>query len=99
MANYNTFVVIDCKTRKPLLTTSSARKANSQLKAGVRVEVWNNNDLVEKIYESDKKRERSPLAPYIQKEREHIGRKQAAAERKNKKRRQRVQAKRSEMIG
>lgn len=98
MANYNTFLVVDCKTRKPVLTTSSARKANKALRSGVRVEVWNNNDLVERIYESDKNRERSPLLPYIEAEREYIGRKQAAAERKNLKRKRRAQAKRSEMI-
>ena len=31
MANYNTFVVVNCKTRKPVITTSSARKAYKEL--------------------------------------------------------------------
>ena len=70
MANYNTFLVVDCKTRKPILTTSSARKASRELKSGVRVEVWNNNNLIERIYEADKKRENNPLEPYIRAERE-----------------------------
>lgn len=90
MANYNTFLVIDCKTRKPILTTSSARKANRELRTGVRVEVWNNNTLVERIYESDKRAEVNPLAPYIEAEREYIGRKQAAAERRNKRRKEKA---------
>ena len=90
MANYNTFLVVDCKTRKPILTTSSARKASKELKTGVRIEVWNNNNLVERIYEADKKNESNPLAPYIQAEREYIGRKQAAAEQRNKRRKMRM---------
>ena len=86
MANYNTFVVVDCKTRKPLLTTSSARKASKELKTGIRIEVWNNNVLVERIYESDKRKEPSTLSAYVRAEREYIGRKQAEAEKRNKRR-------------
>lgn len=86
MANYNTFIVVDCKSRKSILTTSSARKANLHLTTGFRVEVWNNNDKVETIYERDKKREKSPFAPYIEMEREYIRQKQARAEARNKKR-------------
>lgn len=86
MANYNTFLVVDCKSRKPILTTSSARKAHKELKTGVRIEVWNNNTLVERIYESDKRREGNPLSPYINAEREYIRQKQARAEMRNKKR-------------
>lgn len=86
MANYNTFVVIDCKTRKPFLTTSSARKASKELKTGIRIEVWNNNVLIERIYESDKRKETSPLSSYIRAEREYIGKKQAEAEKRNKRR-------------
>lgn len=72
MANYNTFVVVNCNTRKPILTTSSARKANEELTVGVRVEVWNSNARIEVIHECDKRREKYPLAPYIQQEREYI---------------------------
>ena len=92
MANYNTFLVVDCNTRRPILTTSSARKAYKELKTGVRIEVWNNNCLVERIYESDKKKEANPLGAYIQAEREFIGRKQAAAEQRNRRRRERLAA-------
>lgn len=86
MANYNTFVVVNCNTRKPILTTSSARKANAELAVGIRVEVWNNNAIVEVIHEYDKRREKYPLAPYIKQEREYIRMKQERAEKRNKKR-------------
>ena len=86
MANYNTFVVVDCKRRKPILTTSSARKANAMLQKGVRIEVWNSNKKLETIYEADKRREENPLAPYIKAEREYIGAKQRRAEERNRRR-------------
>ena len=72
MANYNTFIVIDCNDRKPILTTSSARKAYKHLEVGKRIEVWNNNQIVEKIRFSDTRQEKNPLAPYIELEREYI---------------------------
>lgn len=90
MANYNTFLVVDCKARKPILTTSSARKAQKELRTGVRIEVWNNNVLVERIYEADMRREQNPLAKYIQAEREYIGRKQAKATERNRRRKARL---------
>ena len=86
MAGYNTFVVVDCSRRKIVLVTSSARKANSCLVKGVRVEVWNHNSLVERIYERDKRREANPLGPYIDSEREYIRRKQKNAEQRNRRR-------------
>lgn len=92
MANYNTFLVIDCKTRRPLLNTSSARKASRLLQTGVRVEVWNNNAIVETIYERDRRTEGNPLRPYIEKEREYIRNKQAKAEKRNAARRAKLQA-------
>ena len=90
MANYNTFVVVDCKSRKSILITSSARKANNLLSTGFRVEVWNNHSLIETVYERDRKREGSPLAPYIEREREYIREKQQRAEARNKRRRERL---------
>ena len=92
MANYNTFVVVNCSTRKIIVTTSSARKAYKELQKGVRIEVWNNNTLVERIYEADKQREAYPLFPYIQAEREYIGRKQAQAAERNKRRKAKLAA-------
>ena len=86
MANYNTFVVVNCNTRKPVITTSSARKAYKELQTGIRVEVWNNNILIERIYESDKRREENPMKPYIEIEKEYIRKKQAMATLRNKRR-------------
>lgn len=83
MARHNVFVVVDCKSRKVVMVTSSARKANSYLAKGIRVEVWSDNILVEKIYEHDKKREKCPLGPYIERERDYIRKKQAKAEERN----------------
>ena len=80
MANYNTFVVVDCNSRKSILTTSSARKANDVLKTGFRVDVWNNNEKICTIYEKT----RDLIKPYIQAEKEYIRKKQARAEARNK---------------
>lgn len=85
MANYNTFVVIDIKTRKPVLVTSSARKAAKLLMPGIRIEVWNDNKLAETLY----KRVGSALQGYIEQEKQYIAAKQAKAEKRNKKRRDR----------
>ena len=83
MANYNTFVVVCCSTRKPIITTSSARKAYKELQKGVRIEVWNNNVLIKRIYERDKKREGNPMKPYVEMEREYIRKKQERATQRN----------------
>lgn len=90
MANYNTFVVVDCKSRNILLVTSSAKLANSHLKKGIRIEVWNWNRRVEKIYEHTKRRERHPMGPYIDLEKENIRRKQARAEQRNLRKKQKL---------
>ena len=82
MANYNTFSVVDCKTRKTILTTSSARKANLELKTGTKIEVWNSNALVDTIYQ----RNREKIRPFIQAEKDYIREKQAQANERNKKR-------------
>jgi len=83
MANYNTFVVVDCKSRKSILTTSSARKSSRLLQKGYRIDVWNNNEKIETVYAKD----RTPMKPYIEAEREYIRQKQARAEARNKRRR------------
>lgn len=85
MANYNTFIVVDCNSRKSILTTSSARKSSKLLQKGFRIEVWNENEKIETIYNSDKKIELgNPMSPYIEAEREYIRQKQARAEARNK---------------
>lgn len=81
---YNTFVVVNCKTRKIELVTSSARKANEWRKTGYKIEVWNCNMRVETIRAKEK--ERFPMKPYIEAEKAYIGEKQKRAEEKNKRR-------------
>ena len=90
MANYNTFIVVDCKSRKSILTTSSARKAYKLLTTGIRIEIWNNNQKLVTIYERDKSNNRNPMKQYIELEKEYIRQKQARAEARNKKRKNRM---------
>jgi len=80
MANYNTFVLIDCYNKKSLLTTSSPRKVFKRMCKGLRIEVWNNNELIEKIYH----RNLFKIKPYIKLEKEYIREKQKKAEIRNK---------------
>lgn len=82
MAKYNTFVVYDCRGRKNLLVTSSARKAKSMLSVGIKIEVWNENTFVECIYSKTKER----INKYINEEKKYIANKQARAEQRNKRR-------------
>lgn len=95
MANYNTFIVVDCNSRKSILTTSSARKANGELAKGFRVDVWNNNEKVLTVYQKT----RELMKPYIEAEREYIRQKQARAEARNKarKRKRELNGKRKEL--
>ena len=83
MAKYNTFVVCESKSGKVALVTSSARKARGELQLGRRVEVWNENSKKESIIW----KHRSRFSPYIQAEKDWIGRKQLAAEMRNSARR------------
>lgn len=81
----NVFVVVDCKRRKPVLATPSARKAMSMLKVGARVEVWIDNIHIETIY--SKRPEK--FKPFVLQEKQYIGRKQKRAEERNRNRRSR----------
>jgi hypothetical protein len=81
----NVFVVIDCKKRKPILATPSARKATGTLKnvkSGLRVEVWDDHACVTIAYPKNLYK----LDPYVQLEKQYIGRKQKQAEKRNKRR-------------
>lgn len=80
---YNTFVVADCKSGRNIMVTSSARKATDALCKGRRIEVWNSNSKVEIIYNT-MHREKNPMRPYIDAEREYIAQKQRAAEERNR---------------
>ena len=84
MAKYNTFLAMSTRGR-PLLVTSSARKARKLLQPGVRVEVWSANTKAETVYH----RTRSRLDKYAAAEREYIRAKQSAAEKRNRKKRDR----------
>ena len=83
MADYNTFMVYDCKKRKTILITSSARKAKNMLHTGFKIEVWNSNNLIETIYT----KQIINLDRYISLEKEYIKRKQLKAKSRNDKRR------------
>lgn len=82
MANYNTFALVDTKTKRTLLVTSSARKCKKAFQDGLRVDVWNNNSLVESIYG----RNIETINKYIKLEKEYIALKQKRAEERNKRR-------------
>ena len=84
----NIFVVVDCKKRAPILATLSASKAVGALKSqksGVRVEVWQDHVKVTIAYPKNYYK----LDPYVQLEKQFIGRKQKKAEERNKRRRSR----------
>ena len=83
MAKYNTLVVYDCRRRKNILVTSSARKAKGELCAGIKVEVWNENVHIETVYSSKAK----DLDKYIALEKQYIAKKQANAKIRNEQRR------------
>lgn len=91
MANYNTFILIDTKSRKIILTTSSARKCKKEFIKGHRVDVWNSNKLVHKIYSKNI----DDLNKYIKTEKEYIANKQRKAELRNKKRKAKLLMKQS----
>ena len=88
MANYNTFLVVDCVARRVVLVTSSARKADDLLDTGYRIEVWNENTIVEKIYQADRRKDSNPMQKYIDAERAYIRQKQSKAEARNQRRKQ-----------
>lgn len=82
MTNYNTFIVYDCKMRKNILVTSSARKAKKTIYVGSKIEVWNDNKCVETIYN----RNIGKINKYVSIEKQYIAEKQHKAELKNKRR-------------
>lgn len=86
MANYNTFNLVDTKTNRTILTTSSARKCKREIQKGYRIDVWNGNTKVEVIYN----RNIEAINVYVRLEKEYIARKQKQAEERNKKRKQKL---------
>lgn len=82
MSDYNIFVVYDCVKRKPVLVTSSARKAKKALQKGIRVDVWNNEENMACVHSKDS----FLLDKYITLEKQYIARKQEYAMKRNKQR-------------
>ena len=89
MANYNTFGLVDTKTRKILLITSSARKCKKAFVKGHRIEVWNGNTLINRIYNKNL----AEIDKYIKLEKQHIAEKQRKAELRNKRRKRKLENK------
>lgn len=86
MADYNTFNLIDTKSRKTIFTTSSARKCKRAFVKGYRIDVWNGNALVDVIYN----RNIEDINKYVRIEKEHIARKQERAALRNQHRREKT---------
>ncbi len=81
MANYNTFIVMECGARKACLVTSSARKAAHALTKGVRIDVWSDNEFVESVYSNT-----NGMAKYTSAEKQYIREKQERAQMRNARR-------------
>lgn len=78
----NMFAVYDCKKRKNILITPSARKAKYELHTGIKIEVWTDNVYIETIYARTSRN----MNKYISLQKQYIGKKQAKAEQRNKRR-------------
>lgn len=78
----NAFVVIDCKQRKVVLTTLSARKAQCVLRKGLKVEIWIDNIHFDTVYSKQLEK----FMPFTLQEKQYIERKQKKAEQRNKRR-------------
>ena len=78
----NAFVVIDCKQRKTVLATLSAKKAKCVLRKGFIVEVWIDNIRFDTIYSN----QIDKFKPFTLQEKQYIERKQKKAEERNKRR-------------
>lgn len=79
----NAFVVIDCKQRKVVLTTLSARKAECVLRKGLKVEIWIDNIHFDTVYS----KQADKFKPFTLQEKQYIERKQKRAEERNRRRR------------
>jgi len=77
--------LINTKTRKTIITTSSARKCKRAFEKGMRIDIWNGNALAEVIYA----RNIDAIDKYVRLEKEYIARKQAKATLRNQRKKQR----------
>lgn len=81
---YNSFVVVECKTRTNVLVTQSARKAAAALEKGRRIEIWYNGSMLMKVLSY----EEGLMRDYIEDEKRYIAEKQRRHEQRNERRRQ-----------
>lgn len=86
MASYNTFNLVNTKNQKTLLTTSSAKKCKKEFVKGYRIDVWNENKLVDVIYNRNFK----DINKYVKLEKEYIAKKQQLATERNRRRKERL---------
>lgn len=82
MADYNTFHLYDCKARKTILITSSARKCLRELCVGKRIDIWNGNTKTDTVYD----RTKDKMRPYVKAEKDYIRKKQKAQTLRNARR-------------
>lgn len=80
----STFVLVDCKIRRTVYVTQSARAAWAMMEKGRRLEVWQNGENMARLYSEDLVR----FKRYIEAEREYIAEKQRRHELRNERRRQ-----------
>lgn len=85
----NIFILINTKNNKILKVDTSARRTLYDLEPGKRIEVYKRGELQEKIYTKT----REKMKPYVQLEKEFIGRKQKKAEERNKRKKVRTEVK------
>ena len=79
----DSFVVVDCKMRRIVYVTQSARAAWAMMEKGRRLEVWQNGENMARLYFEDWVR----FKRYIEAEREYIAKKQRRHEIRNERRR------------
>ena len=76
MPNGNIYLLIECQHQKTILATHSARIAMKYLVPGTRVDIWNNNHRIRKVFASDK----FELLEYMKQERDYLKSKEAKNE-------------------
>ena len=79
----STFVLVDCKMRRNVYVTQSARAAWAMMDKGRRLEVWENGENMARLFSEDWVR----FKRYIEAEREYIAQKQRRHEQRNERRR------------
>lgn len=76
MPNGNIYLLIECQHQKTILATHSAQIAMKYLVTGMRVDIWNNNHRIRKLFAPDK----FELLEYMKQERDYLKSKEAKNE-------------------